>query len=113
MALGIEIRATSGRVTTWHRVLHEIRERLLSRLGLADDGRDALARTRDRAARRAARLAHAPWWTPFRKIRMARAIRLSNAPHDEAMRGRMLAELAAAQHAHKLGELDMPNPWTC
>ncbi|HVW42110.1 MAG TPA: hypothetical protein VHC18_12250, partial [Amycolatopsis sp.] len=73
LALGIELRHRRRRVTTWARVSRELKERFLSRLGLGDDERDALARTRDRAARRAAHLARAPWFTPFRKVRLDRA----------------------------------------
>jgi hypothetical protein len=113
LALGIELRATGHRRTgTWSRVLHEIRERLLSRFGLADDDRDALTRTRDRAARRVAHLALASRWTPFRRTRLARALRASDAAHDPQYRTRMLAELAAARHVHALADLDQPSPWT-
>lgn len=58
LALGIEIRnRTAVRTGTWARVGVEIRERVLSRLGLGNDERTALTRTRERAARRVARLA--------------------------------------------------------
>lgn len=111
LALGIEIRHTRHRVTTWSRISRELKERFLSRLGLGDDERDALARTRDRAARRAAHLARASWITPFRKVRLARALRSANAAHDERMRGRLMAELAAVQHADELRRLDLASPW--
>ncbi|WP_027943665.1 hypothetical protein [Amycolatopsis taiwanensis] len=111
LALGIEIRHTRHRVTTWSRVSRELKERFLSRLGLGDDERDALARTRDRAARRAAHLARASWVTPFRKARLGRALRAANAAHDERMRARLMAELAAVQHADELRRLDLASPW--
>ncbi|MFC0108283.1 hypothetical protein [Kibdelosporangium aridum] len=111
LALGIEIRhGASARVTTWAKVGRELRERVLSRLGLADDQRDALARTRDRAAGRVAHLSLAPW-VVFRGTRLRRAVRASNAAHDPAMRDRMLAELAAVRHLRDLAELDQPSPW--
>ncbi|HKN99316.1 MAG TPA: hypothetical protein VJX10_19510, partial [Pseudonocardiaceae bacterium] len=47
LALGIELRHRTGtRNGTWSRVADELRERALSRLGLADDDRDAATRTR-------------------------------------------------------------------
>ncbi|SMC99066.1 hypothetical protein [Kibdelosporangium aridum] len=111
LALGIEIRhAAGGRMTTWAKVGREVRERLLSRLGLADDQRDALARTRHRAAGRVAHLSSAPR-VVFRDLRLRRALRASNAAHDPAMRERMLAELAAVQHMRELATLQQPSPW--
>lgn len=112
LALGIEIRHRRQRVSTWSRVSRELKERFLSRLGLGDDERDALARTRDRAARRAAHLARASWFTPFRKARLDRALRSANVAHDDRMRGRLMAELAAVQHADELRRLDLASPWS-
>lgn len=112
LALGIELRHTRQRVSTWSRVSRELKERFLSRLGLGDDERDALARTRDRAARRAAHLARASWYTPFRRARLARALRAANAAHDDRMRSRLMAELAAVQHADELRRLDLASPWS-
>jgi hypothetical protein len=110
LALGIEIRTRHARTTTWARIGRELRERLLSRLGLADDQRDALARTRDRAARRAANLSlgKVVW---FRAARVARALRASNVTHDPTARARMLAELATLRHAADLATLPLPSPW--
>jgi hypothetical protein len=110
LALGIEIRAGQHKATTWVRIGRELRERVLSRLGLSDDERDALARTRDRAARRAARLSLGRV-VPLRAVRLARALRASNVAHDPAARTRMLAELAALRHAAELATLDQPSPW--
>jgi len=110
LALGIEVRAGTHRATTWARIGRELRERLLSRVGLSDDERDALARTRDRAARRAARLSLGTW-VPWRAARVARALRASNVAHDPAARTRLLAELATIRHAAELATLDQPSPW--
>ncbi|GHF76699.1 hypothetical protein FHX82_002602 [Amycolatopsis bartoniae] len=112
LALGIELRHSRTSVSTWARVSRELKERCLSRLGLGDDERDALARTRDRAARRAAHLARASWITPFRKARLDRALRSANVAHDERMRSRLMAELAAVQHADELRRLDLASPWS-
>ncbi|HEX7304627.1 hypothetical protein [Lentzea sp.] len=111
LALGIEIRAARQRTTTWARVGRELRERLLSLLGLGDDHRDALARTRDRAALRAAKLALASRWTPWRKARLRKALHASHVAHDPAQRDRMLRELGVLQHADKLAQTTQPAPW--
>lgn len=111
LALGIEIRATRQRTTTWARVGRELRERLLSLLGLGDDHRDALARTRDRAASRAAKLALASRWTPFRTRRLRKALHASHVAHDPVQRDRMLRELGVLQHANELAQTTRPSPW--
>jgi hypothetical protein len=112
-ALGVELRARGYQPTgTLARIGRELRERFLSRFGLANDDRDALTRTRDRAARRTARLALASKWTPLRQSRLHRAVRKSNVAHDPNARTRMLAELAAIRHATDLCTLPQPSPWT-
>ena len=111
LALGIELRATRQRTTTWARVGRELRERLLSLLGLGDDHRDALARSRDRAALRAAKLALASRWSPFRTARLRKALHASHVAHDPAQRDRMLRELGVLQNANKLAETIQPSPW--
>lgn len=112
LALGIEIRnRTTTRTGTWARVADELRERVLSRLGLADDDRDALTRTRERAARRIAVLALSGR-TPLRTARLSRALRTSNVAHDDRIQRRMLAELAVLRHAGELATLALPSPWT-
>jgi hypothetical protein len=112
LALGIEVHARRGeRSGTMARIGRELRERLLSRLGLADDSRTALARTRDRAAERAARLAVAGRGTPWRRRRLARAVRASGAALDERQRDRMMALIAAHRHLGDLATLDYPSPW--
>ncbi|RMI31249.1 hypothetical protein EBN03_17910 [Nocardia stercoris] len=110
-ALGIEKRARRERTGMWARIGREIRERVLSRLGLSDDERDAARRTRDRAARRVAALSlgRRVW---FRESRLARALSAANVAHDDTMRSVMLAELATRRHAGELAALDQPSPWT-
>lgn len=111
LALGIEIRNhTTMQTGTWARVGRELRERVLSRLGLADDDRDALTRTRERAARRVARLALGEQ-TSWRTARLSRALRASNVAHDQRIQERMLAELAVLRHAGELATLPLPSPW--
>lgn len=111
LALGIEIRHSHGETTgTAARVAAELRERALSWLGLGNEQRDALSRTRDRAARRAARLALAR--RGFRRRpRLQAALRASNVAHDPNARQRLLDELAVLRHADELADLDQPSPW--
>jgi hypothetical protein len=112
LALGIQIRARRGqRSGTWARIGREMRERALSRLGLADDARDALARTQDRAADRAARLATATGWTPRRTQRLARAVRASGAALDADRRERVLAGVAALRGLQDLTTGTYASPW--
>lgn len=113
LALGVELRIATGeeKVTTWSRVFGEVRERVLSRIGLADDDRSAAARTRDRAADRAARLATATH-TPFRGRRLARALRVAGVAHDPATCDRMLAQLAVYRGLDALSALRPPSPWS-
>jgi hypothetical protein len=112
LALGIEIRhRASARTGTWVRVVGELRERALSRLGLADDDRDAVTRTRERAVTRAARLA-LPHRTPWRSARLARALRAAGVAHDPVRREQLLAELAVLRCAEQLATLPLDSPWT-
>jgi hypothetical protein len=112
LALGIEVHARRGpATTTWARLGRELRERMLSWFGLGDHERDAVALTRERAARRVARLSLGTI-VLFRKTRVARAVRTSNVSHDDQARARLLTELAAIRHADELATLDQASPWT-
>lgn len=111
LALGIEVRHRgTASTSTAARVARELRERALSRFGLSDDDRDAAGRTRDRAARRVARLALSPH-ALLRDVRFSRALRTSHVAHDDTARARMLAELAVLRHGRKLADLEQPSPW--
>lgn len=108
LALGIEIRVRRAANTgTAERIWSELRERLLSRLGLGDDGRDALARTRDRAADRAARLAVN---VGRRDRRLARALATSGAALDPARRDRIVAQVTVARHLDDIRDGRWPQP---
>jgi hypothetical protein len=109
-ALGIEKRAHAGQSGALSRLGRELRERLLSRLGLADDDRDAAQRTRDRAARRVAALVHDKG-VLFRDARVARAARIANISTDPAQRETMLAELATRRGLASLATLEQKAPW--
>lgn len=109
-ALGIEIKAKHGvSAGTWARVGREMRERALSRLGLADDARDALQRTRERAAVRAATIAT----TAKPSIRQLRKhVLRSGAATDPAMRALLLDTRAALGNVAGLVDMDTASPWT-
>jgi hypothetical protein len=111
LGLGLEVRARHQRTGIVARIGRELRERCLSRLGLADDSRDAAQRTRDRKAYAAAALSRPRQWPWSRKARLERALLAAGVADDEAMRDRMLARLAVVRHAHELSTLDLPSPW--
>jgi DNA-directed RNA polymerase specialized sigma24 family protein len=111
LGLGLELRARHQHTSTVARIGRELRERCLSRLGLADDGRDAAQRTRDRKAYAAAALSRQRWWPWSRKARLERALLAAGVADDPVMRDRMLARLAVIRHAHELSTLAQPSPW--
>lgn len=119
LALGIEVKVRRGQSTgVWSQAGREVRERVLSRLGLGNDERDALARTRDRAALKAAQLAvevsGLPKETPgyaAKVSKLRKALHASNAAHDQQVKDRMLRELATLKHAESLADVDQLSPW--
>ena len=111
LALGLELRARHHRRGTLARISHELRERILSRLGLADDERDALQRTRDRAAFRSAQLSMPRRWRWSREARLQRAPLTANVADDPQMRDKMLARLSVLHHAHELCTHRQSSPW--
>jgi hypothetical protein len=120
-ALGVELRDASTTsaarreaVTMFGRIARELQERLLSRLGLADDARTALQRTRERAADRAARLAIADSGSRFAWLtqrRLRRALRAANIPHDTEMTARVVARLSMERAAGELQNVTTASPW--
>jgi hypothetical protein len=112
LALGIEIRVRHGQPTgTWARIGRELRERALSRLGLANDERDAAQRSRDRALNRAARLAAGHGRVVRRRARLARAVYASGAADDPQRRVQLIDQTAALRHLDSLRTYDWPSPW--
>lgn len=111
LALGLELRTRHHRTGTLARIGRELRERMLSRLGLADDERDALQRTRDRAAHRAAQLSLPRRWRWSRQARLQKALIAANIADDQVMRDKMLARLSVLRHAHELANYDQSSPW--
>jgi hypothetical protein len=124
LAMGIELRhhkpgaASQGLLAVLGR---EIRERLLSWLGLSVRGRDAAQITRDRwtriATRRAAHLADLttagvrPWRTARARRRLAVAVDRTDAGVLAEQRTVLLDRLAAYRGAAALASMDLPAPW--
>lgn len=113
MAMGIEIRHSGAkrRSEVLGKVLGELRERCLSRLGLGDDSRDARTRTRHRAAVRAARLAVRER-ALFKAVRLRRALVKAGVADDQEMRWVVERTLAVLKHAEALEDQRWESPWT-
>ncbi|WP_406463408.1 hypothetical protein OH768_48050 [Streptomyces sp. NBC_01622] len=124
LAMGIELRlhkpdaASQGFLATFGR---EVRERLLSRLGIATRNRDAAQITKDRATRRAVALASLLASMPEeerenrrgRRItrRLQSALARSSVGTDQQQRRALLEQLAARRHAAELATVILPSPW--
>jgi hypothetical protein len=114
LALGLEIRvARPGALSTGLPAVigRELRERLLSRLGLAVRDRSAEQITRDRATATAVRLASRKRLGPWGRHRLAAAVARSRAAIHPDQRQRLMQELAARRNALGLRTIDVPAPW--
>jgi hypothetical protein len=123
LAMGIELRHASGTDSQSLPAIlaRELRERLLSRLGLAVRGRDAAQITRDRwtriATHRAARLADLEatggwsWRIRRARRRLAAAVDHTDAGVLAGQRTVLLDRIAAYRHAPGLASVDLPSPW--
>lgn len=125
LAMGIELRlhkpdaSSQGLLATLGR---EVRERLLSRLGVATRNRDAAQITRERATERAVALASRLARVPEkdrtnrhgRRIerRLETALSRSGVGTDPDQRRALLQQLAARRHAAALASVALPSPWT-
>jgi hypothetical protein len=114
LALGLEIRVkrpaalSSGLAALIGR---ELRERLLSRLGLAVRDRSAEQISRDRATSRAVRLAARPKRGRWAQGRLAAAVARAGVGTDPVQRQRLLDELAARRNASDLATIPLKSPW--
>ncbi|MEU1275306.1 hypothetical protein [Streptomyces sp. NPDC005799] len=90
---------------------HELRERLLSHLGLAVRGRSAAQVTRDRATARAVRLASRAHLGPWGRAALKASVARSGAATDAGQRHRLLQQLAARRNAASLRNVELPTPW--
>lgn len=125
LAMGIELRHAkpgAGSQSLPAVLVRELRERLLSHLGLSVRGRDAAQITRDRwtgiATRRAAHLAvlqagtgTASWRLARAGRRLAAAVDRSDAGVLHAQRTVLLDRLAAHRGASELASMVLPSPW--
>ncbi|HEY8981113.1 MAG TPA: hypothetical protein VIU15_16170 [Streptomyces sp.] len=124
LALGIDLRhqkpgAESNGLAA--RVGRALGERLLSRIGLAEQDRDAAQITRDRATVRAVKLAaRLAMMAPAERGKRAGkrlGRRLSDAVDracvgtDDEQRQKLLAQLAARRHAVTLATIELRSPW--
>ncbi|MFF4179663.1 hypothetical protein [Streptomyces sp. NPDC001750] len=121
LAMGLEIRVVRpGALSTGLPAVigRELRERLLSRLGLATRDRTAEQITRDRATARAVRLAALLELRPggplgpYRRRRLAAAVARSGAGADGEQRHRLLQQLAARRTSGQLATVPVASPWT-
>lgn len=123
LAMGIELRHSAGSDSqSLPAVLaRELRERLLSWMGLSVRGRDAAQITRDRWTRiatvRAARLADLEdggawsWRIRRGRRRLAAAVDRTDAGVLAEQRAVLLERIAAHRHASALATVTLPSPW--
>ncbi|XMN09328.1 hypothetical protein ACK8N7_26460 [Streptomyces griseobrunneus] len=120
LAMGLEIRvARPEALSTGLPAIigRELRERLLSRLGLAARDRTAEQITRDRATARAVHLAAVlelrpnGWVSGYRRRRLAAAVARSGAGTDGQQRHRLLQQLAARRTSGQLATVPLASPW--
>ncbi|MGE9696685.1 hypothetical protein ACQKFA_23380 [Streptomyces sp. CH6] len=114
LAMGLEIRVgRPGALSTGLPAVigRELRERLLSRLGLATRDRSAEQITRDRATATAVRLASRAHLGPWGRHRLAAAVARSCAAVHAEQRHRLMQELAARRNALGLRTVAVPAPW--
>ncbi|MFJ9234132.1 hypothetical protein ACIRJ3_03995 [Streptomyces anulatus] len=120
LAMGLEIRvARPEALSTGLPAIigRELRERLLSRLGLAARDRTAEQITRDRATARAVHLAAVlelhpdGWLSGYRRRRLAAAVARSGAGTNGEQRHRLLQQLAARRTSGQLATVPLASPW--
>ncbi|WP_405676777.1 hypothetical protein OG292_19250 [Streptomyces sp. NBC_01511] len=115
LAMGLEIRVSRPDALSTGLpalLVREVRERLLSYLGLATRDRTAEQITRDRATARAVRLASRPRLrTGWGRHRLAAAAARSGAARDPEQRDLLMRELAARRTAGQLATVDVTSPW--
>lgn len=124
LAMGIELRHGSPTAASnglGALIVREVRERLLSRLGLAERDRDAAQITRDRATTRAVALAaRLADLRPERQDgrrgrriarRLSVAVARSAVGSDPTQRRKLLDQLAARRHASALASITLASPW--
>ncbi|WP_228916846.1 hypothetical protein [Streptomyces sp. DH20] len=114
LAMGLEIRVQRPEALSTGlpaQIGHELRERLLSYLGLAVRGRTAAQVSRDRATARAVRLASRRWLGPWGRAALKAAVARSGAAVDGDQRHQLMQLLAARRSADGLRTVPVVSPW--
>jgi hypothetical protein len=114
LAMGLEIRVAKPEALSTGlpaQIGHELRERLLSHLGLATRNRTAEEITRDRAHARAVRLGARRHLGPWGRSRLAAAVTRTRATVDGTRRHHLLQDLAGRRTTDQLRTMDVPSPW--
>ncbi|MFF9269102.1 hypothetical protein [Streptomyces rochei] len=114
LAMGLEIRVTRPDALSTGlpaQIGHELRERLLSHLGLAVRGRTAAQVTRDRATARAVRLASRKHLGPWGRAALKAAVARSGAAVNGEQRHHLMQLLAARRNAGALRDVPVVSPW--
>ncbi|MGW3110534.1 hypothetical protein [Streptomyces sp. NPDC001091] len=114
LAMGLEIRVRRPDALSTGlpaQIGHELRERLLSYLGLATRDRTAEQISRDRAHARAVRLGARRHLGPWGRSRLAAAVTRSRATVDGTRRHDLLRDLAGRRTVDQLRTMDVASPW--
>lgn len=114
LAMGLELRiirpgALSAGLPA--QIARALRERLLSRLGLAVRDRSAEQISRDRAMARAVRLGSRRHLRAWGSRRLAAAVARAHVATDPVQRQRLMLELAARRGATELNTIELPSAW--
>ncbi|MBW5420293.1 hypothetical protein GKQ77_01740 [Streptomyces sp. BG9H] len=114
LAMGLEIRLVRPEALSTGlpaMIGRELRERLLSHLGMATRNRTAEQITRDRATARAVRLGARRWLGPWGRARLAAALARSGAATDGEQRHALMQQLAGRRSASELRTVPVISPW--
>lgn len=113
LAMGIELRHTKGDASQSLPAIltRELRERVLSRLGLATRDRTAEQITRDRATARAVELAARPKLHRWGKARLAAAVARAGVGANPEQLEVMMQQLAARRGAGELHTVQLLSPF--
>ncbi|MBD9703397.1 hypothetical protein IHE56_15165 [Streptomyces sp. ID01-12c] len=114
LAMGLEIRVTKPQALSSGlpaQIGAELRERLLSRLGLATRGRTAVQISRDRATARAVRLASRRWLSPWGRAALKASVARSGAAVHGEQRHHLMQLLAGRRSAAELRTVPVASPW--
>jgi hypothetical protein len=114
LAMGLEIRVAKPQALSTGlpaQIGAEVRERLLSRLGLATRGRTAVQISRDRATARAVRLASRRWLSPWGRAALKASVARSGAAVHGDQRHHLMQLLAGRRSAAELRTVPVASPW--